>query len=191
MAKVKAPFVAGFYTDPDAFVAAASASKQAGWATVHEGFMPYPVHAAFDALGIQRSRLGRPVLFLLLFGAFLGFIMQWWMLAIDWPILISGKSYNSWPAYVVITFETGVLIGGVANLLLLLLVYCKLMPDPVTRVIRQRLTDDQFCLVIPIEGERSEQRLREFFEQHQADDVQRCASDQLEPDKPIGNPFTA
>lgn len=191
MTKLKTPFVAGFFEDPQAFVHAAEQSSQRGWHTLHQGVMPYPVHAAFAALRIRRSYLGRPVLFLLLLGAFLGFIMQWWMLAIDYPINISGKPYNSWPAFVVIVFECGVLLGGVCNLLLLLFVYCKLVPDPVTRSIKSRLTDDQFCLAIPVGADgRDEEALHRFFQEQHADQVELCSSELREPTQPVGNPFT-
>lgn len=191
MAKLATPFVAGFFNDPDHFVAAAHASTAKGWNAVHEGFLPYPVHAAFDALAIKRSSLGRPVLAILIIGAVLGFLMQWWMMKIDWPIWISGKPFNSWPAYVVITFESGVLMGAVGTFLLVLLVYCKLIPDPVTKVVAQRLTDDQFCLAIPIGPGRSQEQLEAFFAEQGADAAECCTTEQREPRHAADTPFDA
>ena len=138
MAKIEGPYVAGFFTDTDAFVKACEESTARGHKK-HDAIMPFPIHAAFHALGLKRSLLGRPVLAILLTGAFLGFIMQWWMMKIDWPIILGGKPYNSWPQYVVITFESGVLCGAISNLALCLLYLCKLVPDPATKVLKDAL----------------------------------------------------
>ena len=38
--------------------------------------------------------------------------MQWWMSAADYPVVIGGKEFFSWPAFVPITFELFVLISA-------------------------------------------------------------------------------
>ena len=125
-------------------------ARDAGYKNL-DGVMPYPVHG-FDAdLGLKRSWIGRPVLFMLLSGAFLGFIMQQWMMETDWPIIFAGKPYNSWPAFVVITFEMGILCGALTNFAMCLFVACKMRPRPVTRMLRDDLTDDTFALAIPLQ----------------------------------------
>ncbi len=149
MARVAMPYVMGFFADPHHFKDACLASTAAGH-NGHEGFAPYPVHGLERALGYKRSWIGRPVLFMLLFGAFCGFMMQLWMMKEDWPLIIAGKPFNSWPAYVVITFECGILCGALTNLLLCLLVACRLFPTPNTRLPDDRLTDDLFCLAVPV-----------------------------------------
>ena len=42
-------------------------------------------------------------------GAALGFALQTWVHTSAYPLVISGKPYFSWPAFIPITFELGVL----------------------------------------------------------------------------------
>jgi len=188
MADVRAPFLAAFTDEPARFLTAARASTARGWRDHHEGYLPYPLHEAFAALGLRRSLLGRPVFALLILGAIAGFFMQWWMMVVDWPIFISGKPFNSWPAYVVITFESGVLLAAVGTLALLLGVFCRLRPDPCTLVLRQRCTDDTFALAIALGGDRDEQAVRAFFAEQGLEDIERFDTLGREPVIPPAEP---
>jgi uncharacterized protein involved in cysteine biosynthesis len=38
--------------------------------------------------------------------------MQWWMNAVDYPLIISGKPFNSIPADIPVTFELTVLLAS-------------------------------------------------------------------------------
>jgi hypothetical protein len=149
MARPAMPYVLGYFSDPHYFKEACEASTASGHVG-HEGFAPYPVHGVERALGLRRSWIGRVVLFMLLFGALCGFLMQLWMLKYDWPVIIGGKPYNSWPAFVVITFESGILCGALTNLLVCLLVACRILPSLRTVLPDDRLTDDLFCLAVPV-----------------------------------------
>ena len=40
-------------------------------------------------------------------------LLQWWTSAVNYPLVISGKPFFSWPAFVPVTFELGVLGGAV------------------------------------------------------------------------------
>ena len=124
-------------------------------------------------MGLRRSWIGRPVLFLLLFGAFAGFMMQWWMMKQDWPQSIGGKPYNSWPAFVVITFESGILLGALGNLLICLLLACKILPTTKTVLPDPKLTDDTFCLAIPVANEAALAEREAWLTQHGAERTER------------------
>ena len=68
-------------------------------------------------MGLKRSMVSAFVLVMGLTGAALGMLMQWWVSAVAYPIIISGKPLFSWPAFVPIMFECGVL-GGASGAIL-------------------------------------------------------------------------
>ncbi|MDA3959225.1 MAG: DUF3341 domain-containing protein [Planctomycetota bacterium] len=170
MSDVKAPYVAGFFSDPKVWTKAVEASTARGHRD-HDGFMPYPIHGFDASFGYKRSWLGRLVLFMLLSGAVAGFFTQWYLMKMDWPIIIAGKPYNSWPAYVVITFEAGILSGALTNMFACLFLACKLVPRPFVHVIKEELTDDMFALCIPVNGNGSPEDIKNFLSEQGAEDI--------------------
>ncbi len=75
---------------------------------------PFPVHGMDDAMGIRGTRLPFLVLGGGLTGLGIATLMQWWMNAIDYPFLISGKPLFGIPANVPIMFELTVLLSAFA-----------------------------------------------------------------------------
>jgi len=73
---------------------------------------PFPVHNLDKAMGIPASKVPWIVLALTLFGAAAGFTLQWWTTVIDYPIMVAGKPFASWPAWVPVTFELSILLGS-------------------------------------------------------------------------------
>ena len=71
-----------------------------------------PSTASAGAMGLRRSPLPWIVLGMGLTGAALGFVLQWWVHASAYPLVISGKPYFTWPAFIPITFEVAVLFGA-------------------------------------------------------------------------------
>ncbi len=75
---------------------------------------PFPVHGMDDAMGLRGTRLPFLVLFCGFLGLVLGTLMQWWMNAVDYPFIISGKPLFGIPANVPIMFESIVLLSAFA-----------------------------------------------------------------------------
>jgi hypothetical protein len=73
---------------------------------------PFPVHGLEKAMGLGRSPLPWIVLVMGLTGAGLGFALQAWVHMSAYPLVISGKPYFSWPAFIPVTFELAVLFGA-------------------------------------------------------------------------------
>jgi Ni/Fe-hydrogenase subunit HybB-like protein len=78
---------------------------------------PFPVHGLDRAMGLGRSRLPWIVLALGLAGAAGGFGLQAWVHSIEYPLVISGKPFFAWQAYVPVTFELAVLGGALGAVL--------------------------------------------------------------------------
>ena len=85
--------------------------RDAGY-TRWDAHTPFPVHGLEGAMGMKRSVLPWIVLVLALGGAATGFALQAWVHTTAYPLTISGKPFFSWPAFVPITFELGVLGGA-------------------------------------------------------------------------------
>jgi len=85
--------------------------RDAGY-TRWDAHTPFPVHGLERAMGLRRSPLPWIVLVMGLTGASLGFLLQWWVHSRAYPLVISGKPYVAWPAYIPITFELGVLFAA-------------------------------------------------------------------------------
>ncbi len=85
-----------------------------------EGFVkwdvhtPFPVHGMDDAMGIRGTRLPFLVLASGATGLGLATLMQWWMNAVDYPFIISGKPLFGIPANVPVMFELTVLLSAFA-----------------------------------------------------------------------------
>ncbi|MFQ5878264.1 MAG: DUF3341 domain-containing protein [Acidobacteriota bacterium] len=78
---------------------------------------PFPVRGLERAMGLGRSPVGWPVLALGLSGAAAGMGLQWWVSTQAYPLVIGGKPLFSWPAFVPIMFECGVLGGALGALI--------------------------------------------------------------------------
>jgi hypothetical protein len=85
--------------------------RDAGF-TRWDAHTPFPVHGLSKAMGLRRSTLPWIVLVMALTGAALGFILQWWVHTTAYPLVISGKPFFTWPAFIPITFEVSVLFGA-------------------------------------------------------------------------------
>ncbi len=99
------------FTTPAELYHACERVRDAGF-TRWDAHTPFPVHGLSKAMGLRRSTLPWIVLVLALTGAGLGFLLQWWVHTSAYPLVISGKPFFTWPAFIPITFEVAVLFGS-------------------------------------------------------------------------------
>jgi len=155
-------FFATFEREEDLLQAAEKARQQG--LLVRDIYSPYPVHGTDRALGLRRSRLPRAAFVFGALGLALAFWFQFWVSAIDWPINVGGRPWNSLPAFVPVAFEMMVLCSGLGVALTWLIV-CRLYPGKKSPQPSERVTDDRFVLEIEPEGSASgAEKVRQLFQ---------------------------
>lgn len=153
------------FDDPRLTLAAVGTLRAEGF-EVDDVHTPYAVHGMDEALGLRESRLGLATLAGGLAGCAIAFGFQIWTHAIDWPLVIGGKSPLALPAQVPVSFELTILCAAVATvggLVVRRRLYPRLssarppaQPDP-------RVTDDRFVvLVVERDAAFSSTRFREL-----------------------------
>jgi len=96
---------------PEAVLSAANRVREAGYRRT-DAYSPFPVEGLHDALGGKKTILPWLVFGAGLSGGLGGFLMQWFASVIHYPIIVGGKPYNSWPAFIPITFELTILAAA-------------------------------------------------------------------------------
>jgi hypothetical protein len=130
-------------------VAAAERTREAGYKKI-DAYSPFPVEGLAEAIGFHHNLVPLITLIGGIVGGTTGFLMQYWMSAVSYPTNIGGKPYNSWPAFIVITFEMTILFAAVSAVLGMLALNGLPMPyHPVFNVPRFAFaTKDRFFLIV-------------------------------------------
>lgn len=109
---MRAGVLAEFDT-PDAVLEAARRLRAAGFRRI-DAFTPWPVKGMEEVLELGRPAISRVVFACAMLGAVVGYGIQWWTAARHYPLIVGARPPHAWPAFVLITFETSVLFGGIA-----------------------------------------------------------------------------
>lgn len=121
-----------------------------------ETYTPFPIHGMDEALELRRSPLGGMVLVMGIIGALTALGFQYWISAVDYPIVTGGKAPWSWEAFVPIMFEVTVLFATFTAGLGMLLLLNKLpfFGHPIlgSKAIRG-ITRDRFALALEADPE--------------------------------------
>ena len=137
------------FETPQELVDAAARTREAGF-TKLDAYTPYPIEALTEALDIHDHRLPAVVLGGGIVGGLAGYALCYWTSVIEYPLNIGGKPFNSWPAWIPITFECTILFAAFAAVLGMLGLNGLPMPyHPVFNVRRfDQASRDKFFLVI-------------------------------------------
>ena len=103
-------FVLGEFTQPDACVEAARKLRESGVSGL-DAYSPYPLHGIDEALGLPRSKVPLVALIGGLLGITGGYVMQWWMNAVNYPINVGNRPQHGFWTNIPITFECGILLS--------------------------------------------------------------------------------
>jgi Ni/Fe-hydrogenase subunit HybB-like protein len=137
--------VSVFQREEDVLHATAAARRKG--LDIVDVFSPYASHGMARTLGLRPTRLPWVCFLLGLSGAATMAFFQYWATAVSWPINVGGKPWNSWPAFVPVTFEMMVLCAGVGTVAAFIW-SAGLRPGRRAALSDLRVTDDRFALVI-------------------------------------------
>ncbi len=163
----------GLFDEPDDLVRAAEKVRDAGYGK-WDCHTPYPVHGLDEAMGLKRSLIPMICLGMGFVGGLAAMLMQWWMDAVDYPIVIGGKPLFSWPAFVPITFELFVSFTALSTVGCLIF-FCRLWrwhsPLHDTQVMAE-VTSNRFAVVL-LEADKnfSEEKSRSLLEETGCEDI--------------------
>jgi hypothetical protein len=155
------------FADPDGLLEAARRAHAAGYRRM-DAFSPFPIAGLADAIKPRRIRLPLIVLIGGLVGGVGGFFMQFYATVIDYPLNIGGRPFNSWPAYIPITFELTILIAALSAVLGML--GLNGLPEPYHPVFNvpdfaARASRDRFFLCVQADDPQFDRTMtREFLE---------------------------
>jgi len=107
------------FDNPTALVAAARAARAQGYRKVDD-YSPFAIEELSDALDLHKNRLPLIVLAGGIIGGLTGYLLQYYITVLYFPINVGGRPLHSWPAYIIITFELTILFGALSAVLGLL-----------------------------------------------------------------------
>jgi hypothetical protein len=102
------------FETPTALVSAARAAREKGYRKL-DAYTPFPIEELTEALHLHHNKLPLIVLIGGIIGGIAGYMLQYFVTVIYYPINIGGRPLHSWPAYLIITFELTILFASLAS----------------------------------------------------------------------------
>jgi hypothetical protein len=161
------------FETPEALLEAAKKTSSSGYRRI-DAFTPMPVEGLADAVGFHRTSLPLVVLIGGILGGLTGFFMQYYANVISFPLNIAGKPWNSWPAFIPITFELTILGAALSCVFGMLAMNGLPAPyHPVFNAPRFAMASrDRFFLLIKARDKQFDPvRTKEFMQSLQAREV--------------------
>lgn len=137
--------VVGFFSGPEVLLEAMKKLKEARYES-YDAFSPYPIHGMDHAQGLKRSILPFFTFAAGLTGVSVAFLLEYWTSAVSWPIIVGGKPFNSWPAFVPVMFELTILFAGLSTAFGMF--FLNRLPNLNKRSFDPGITSNRFALII-------------------------------------------
>jgi hypothetical protein len=99
------------FPDATSLVAAARRAHAEGYRKT-DAYSPFPIHELFEALEMEDRRVPLIVLLAGIVGCIAGFGLCYWVSTMAYPLNIGGRPFNSWPAFIPVTFEMTILFAS-------------------------------------------------------------------------------
>ncbi|HLJ87680.1 MAG TPA: DUF3341 domain-containing protein [Candidatus Angelobacter sp.] len=139
---------------------------------VYDIYSPYPIHGMDEVMGVRRTRLPWVTLIVGVSAGLSAVLLQFYTSVADWNLNVGGKPDNSALAFVPITFELTILLGGLSTIFALLL-RTRMFPGKKERLPAEGVTDDTFALVLrKRDASFNAAQARQVLEQNGAESVQ-------------------
>lgn len=165
------------FDGPDELLKAAKDAYAEGYRNM-DAYSPMPIHDLSESMGYDKHRIPTIVLICAILGACSGFGLQYWVSVIEYPLNVGGRPLLSWPSFIPVTFELGVLFSAFGALIGMLILNGLPRPyHPVFNVPNfERASGDGFFLCIEAEDPKFDiSETRAFLESLKAkkvDDVE-------------------
>ncbi|MCK9408874.1 MAG: quinol:electron acceptor oxidoreductase subunit ActD [Bacteriovoracaceae bacterium] len=154
------------YHTPNDILHAAKAVKDAGY-TKFDVHTPYPIHGLDDAMGLKETKLGFVTLAAGILGAVGMISFASWVAVKDYPQVIGGKPYWSWPAFVPVTYEIAVLLavlGTVGGMIVFFFKFPNTSHPLHDTTFMKKVSSDKFGITIQAEDAQfDEKKVRDLL----------------------------
>lgn len=104
------------FADPAATYSAAEKVRDAGYRN-WDVYAPFAIHGIDEAMGLKTSRVPLMCGIMGLCGAGLGYLFQYWVSQMAYPMVVQGKPPGAWQPFMPIIFEFGVIFTSFTALL--------------------------------------------------------------------------
>ncbi len=170
--------IVGVFENENDVLHAAEETKAKGL-NIYDIYTPYPIHGLEKTMDLKPSRLTFVCFGFAFIGLLFALFLQFWIGAIDWPLNVGGRPFNSLPAYLPVAFELTVLFGGV-GVVLVMLFRNKLFPGKTVKQIDIRATDDRFIIVIKQKDNSvSASKVKEYWSKYNPVEIKSLGGDEL------------
>ncbi len=148
--------ITALFESPDDIIRATEEVVTEGY-TRFDVNTPYPVHGMDGAMKLKPSRVGFFALAFGLLGAISSVGFMTWVTLVDYPLVIGGKPFWSWPAFVPVAFEITVLMASVLSVVAMIVVYFRFpnLSHPLHDTpYMKRVSSDRFGICIQADDPR-------------------------------------
>jgi hypothetical protein len=155
------------FETPAAVYHAAEKVRDAGYSE-WDVYSPFPIHGMEQAMGVKKTILPVFVAAGAFTGAGLAYLLQWWVTAVNFPVVVQGKPTWAWEPFTPIVFELGVLCSAFTALLsMLALNGLPRWHHPLFAKDRfLRCSQDRFCIAIEaVDAKFNPQSARSLLQQ--------------------------
>jgi mono/diheme cytochrome c family protein len=176
--------ITALFESPDDIIHAAEEVVSEGY-TRFDVNTPYPVHGMDGAMKLKPSRVGFFALAFGLLGAISAVVIMTWVTLVDYPLVIGGKPFWSWPAFVPIAFEITVLLASVLSVVSMIVVYFRFpnLAHPLHDTpYMKRVSSDRFGICIQADDPRfNETRVGELLKKAGGGEITSIYFEEEEP----------